>query len=578
MMRFTATLGWFVSAVSLALAQTGGASPAERPNIIVIMSDDMGYSDIGCYGGEIHTPSLDRLAEQGLRFSQFYNMARCCPTRAALLTGLHPHQAGVGHMTGAAKADGPAWQGDLSKRAVTIAQVLRPAGYGTYMVGKWHVARKERGGEKSNWPLQRGFDRYYGTITGGGSYYDPTTLTRDNQAITPMTDPEYRPKSFYYTDAITDNAIRFIEGHTRDQSAKPFFMYVAYTAAHWPMHAPEDAIQKCRGRYDAGYGPIRKARLERLRELGLIDESWPLSPQAEDWSAVEHKAWEIRCMEVYAAMVERMDEGIGRLVASLDKQGLLENTLILFLQDNGGCAEPMGRTDNPAWHLPDVKPMAPDELQPHVWPPMRTRDGRAVLGGPEVMPGGPNTYMGYGRGWANVSDTPFREYKHWVHEGGISTPLIAHWPAGIRRRGEIEHQPGQVIDLMATCVDLAKANYPEQADGQDIPSMEGRSLAPAFEGKPVEREALYWEHEGNRAIRIGQWKLVAKGPGGAWELYDMKADRTEMNDLSAEQPQRVREMTTKWQRWARRVGALPWPWKPAYGRADTQAASAEGNK
>lgn len=574
MIRCAAIVCCLISTAALFAAQTDQGPAKDRPNIIVIMSDDMGYSDIGCYGGEIRTPSLDRLAEQGLRFSQFYNMARCCPTRAALLTGLHPHQAGMGHMTGAAKAKGPAWQGDLSPRAVTIAQVLRPAGYGTYMVGKWHVARKDRGAEQANWPLQRGFDRFYGTITGAGSFYDPTTLTRDNQPITPENDPDYRPKRFYYTDALTDNAIRFVEGHAREQAAKPFFMYLAYTAAHWPLHAPEEAIAKCRGRYDAGYEPIRKARFEKLRQLGLIDPAWPLSPADEDWSAVEHKAWESRCMEVYAAMVERMDEGIGRLVAALEKQGVLENTLILFLQDNGGCAEPMGRTDNPEGHLKDLKPMGPNDLQPKVWPPMQTRDGRAVLGGPGVMPGGPDTYMAYGRGWANVSDTPFREYKHWVHEGGISTPLIAHWPAGIRRRGEIEQQPGQVIDLMATCVDLARADYPKQFAGQDVPPMEGRSLTPAFQGKPIQREALYWEHEGNRAIRIGQWKLVAKGPGGAWELYDMKADRTEQHDLAAEQPQRVREMTIKWQRWARRVGALPWPWKPAYNRAASQDSPA----
>ncbi len=557
----------FGSAVQV-VAQTKATT---RPNILLIMSDDMGFSDIGCYGGEMHTPTLDRLAAQGLRFSQFYNMARCCPTRASLLTGLHPHQAGMGHMTGGRERRRPEpWQGNLSRHAVTIAQVLRGAGYRTYMCGKWHVTNDERpDGDKSNWPLQRGFERFYGTITGGGSYYDPTKLTRGNTMITPDNDPEYRPKGFYYTDAISDNAVRFISEHGPKDGNKPFFIYVAYTAAHWPMHAPEEVIAKYRGKYETGYEPVRRARFERLRKLGLIKPSWELSPQPESWDQVEHKAWEARCMEVYAAMIDRMDEGIGRMVAELEKQGQLDNTLILFLQDNGGCAEGMGRTDNPEWHLKDLKPMAPDELQPKVWPPMQTRDGRAVLGGPDVMPGGPDTYMGYGRSWANVSNTPFREYKHWVHEGGISTPLIAHWPKGIDRRGQIEPQPGQVIDLMPTCVELAGATYPTECEGNSIRPVEGKSLVAAFRGQAIERDAIYWEHEGNRAIRIGPWKLVAKSPSGPWELYDMEADRTEMHDLAGEQPQRVAEMRAQWEAWATRAGVLPWIWKPPYGSRTT---------
>jgi arylsulfatase len=548
---------------------TGAAQPqregAPRPNIILIMSDDMGYSDIGCYGGEIRTPILDRLAAGGLRFSQFYNMARCCPTRASLMTGLHPHQAGMGHMTGAPKDRTEPWQGDLSQRAVTIAEVLRGAGYSTYMCGKWHVTRSEQAkGKPHNWPLQRGFDRFYGTITGAGSFYDPVTLTRDNVMITPENDPEYHPDHFYYTDAISDNAVKLVADHANQQERKPFFLYVAYTAAHWPMHAPEESIARYRGRYDKGYRPIRTARFQRLKELGLIDPAWELSRQAGNWRSVEHKAWEARCMEVYAAMIDRMDEGIGRIVSQLEKSEMLENTLILFLQDNGGCAEPMGRDDKPEWHLTDLKPMGPDELQTRIWPPMQTRDGRPLLGGPQVMPGGPDTYIAYGRSWANVSNTPFREYKHWVHEGGISTPLIAHWPKGIPRRGEIEHQPGQVIDIMVTCVDLAGARYPARYNGNDVRPMEGASLVPAFTGKTIDREAIYWEHEGNRAIRIGQWKLVAKGPGGQWELYDMDRDRTELHDLAAQHPERVADMARKWEAWALRAGVLPWIWEPPY--------------
>lgn len=568
-----------LAAGGLVAAESPSNRQAPRPNIIVIMSDDMGYSDIGCYGGEIRTPTLDRLAAGGVRFSQFYNMARCCPTRAALLTGLAPHQAGMGHMTGAPKGRNEYWQGDLSDRAVTIAEVLRPAGYATYMCGKWHVTQRERAGdEPHNWPLQRGFDRFYGTITGAGSFYDPTTLTRDNRMITPENDPEYKPERFYYTDAISDNAIRFIADHNAKKAGRPFFMYVAYTAAHWPMHAPAESIAKYRGKYDAGYEPIRQARLERLRAGGLIDPTWEMTPQAGDWSTVEHKAWEARCMEVYAAMIDRMDAGIGRIVEQLKKDGVLDDTLILFLQDNGGCAEPMGRDDNPAWHLKDLEPMGRDDLQPKIWPPMRTRDGRAVLGGPGVMPGGPDTYIAYGKAWANVSNTPFREYKHWVHEGGISTPLVAHWPHGISRRNAIEHQPGQVIDLMATCADLAGTKYPSEFNGKSIRPLEGKSLAPAFDGRPIDRDAIYWEHEGNRAVRMGRWKLVAKGPDGSWGLYDMEKDRTELHDLASSDPQRVAAMSAKWEAWAKRAGVLPWIWKPPYGKTADKPSAADRPK
>lgn len=549
---------------------------ASRPNLIIIMSDDMGYSDIGCYGGEIQTPTLDRLAQGGLRFSQFYNMARCCPTRASLLTGLHPHQAGIGHMTGNHPDRNEYWRGNLSDRAVTIAEVLRSSGYATYMCGKWHVSRKERvEDEPYNWPLQRGFDRYYGTITGAGSFYDPTTLMRDEKKITPENDPEYQPDSYYYTDAISDNAAKFIAEHKSTRPDRPFFMYVVYTAAHWPMHAPKEPISKYRGVYDGGYEPIRQARFRKLRELGLIDPAWSCSPTFGDWNKVEHKAWEARCMEVYAAMIDRMDEGIGRIVSQLEKDALLDDTLILFLQDNGGCAETLGRTDRPEWHLKNLQPMGPDQPQIRVWPPMQARDGRPLLGGPGVMPGGPDTYIAYGEAWANVSNTPFREYKHWVHEGGISTPLIAHWPRGIQRHNSIEPEPGQVIDLMATCVELAGAEYPDTYGGKSIRTLEGKSLVPAFKGQPIDREALYWEHEGNRAVRMGRWKLVAKGPGGAWELYDVKKDRTELHDLAAAHPRRVAMMVSKWEAWARRAGVLPWIWKPKYSSQQSTPSPAE---
>jgi arylsulfatase A-like enzyme len=553
-----------LAGAALAVAPTHAADLPKGPNIVLILSDDMGFSDLGCFGGEIHTPNLDRLAANGLRFTQFYNTARCCPTRASLLTGAYPHQAGVGHMMEDKGLDG--YRGDLSSRCATIPEALRPAGYRSYAVGKWHVTRHMKpDGPRHNWPLQRGFDRYYGTLTGSGSYYDPGTLTRDNTAISPFADTEYRPKDFYYTDAITDNATRFLAEHGRDPADQPFFLYVAYTAAHWPMQARERDIARYRGRYDAGYEPIRKARFERAKKLGVIAANCELAPTAGEWDKVKNKAWEARCMEVYAAMVEVMDEGVGRIVAELERQKRLDDTLILFLQDNGGCAEAIGRSPNVARpDQPAFPPIPADAVRSEVRP-RQTREGMPMLTGKGVMPGPADTFIAYGEGWANVSNTPFREYKHWVHEGGISTPLLAHWPARIKAKGELRHQPGHLIDLMATCLDVAGAKPLTERDGEKLLAPEGKSLVPAFDGKPIERDALFWEHEGNRAVRAGKWKLVAKGPAAGWELYDLEADRAELHDLAARHPEQARELAAKWEAWAKRANVLPWPWKPAYG-------------
>ncbi|RLS54337.1 MAG: arylsulfatase [Planctomycetota bacterium] len=553
-------LGWL-----LAILTT--ASHAASPNIIVILSDDMGYSDIGCYGGEIQTPTLDRLAAGGVRFTQFYNTARCCPTRAALLTGLYSHQAGVGHMTDDHTAtNGPAYAGELSRHAVTIAEVLQPAGYRTYMTGKWHVTRKTAPDAlKHNWPLQRGFHRFYGTITGAGSFYDPSTLVRNNTMITCENDPEYQPKQYYYTDAIAENAVRYLKDHKTENADQPFFLYMAFTAAHWPMHALPEDIAKYRGKYDAGYDSIRQTRYAQLKKLGLVSSSTELSPTAGDWTSVAHREWELRCMEVYAAMIDRMDQGIGRVVQTLKEQGQLDNTLILYMQDNGGCAEGIGRKPN----LKEVasaqhKPLAKDQFQPLIHP-KQTRDGRPVRMGPPAMPGPADTYVAYGEAWANVSNTPFREYKHWQHEGGISTPLIAHWPAGIAasRGGQLEHQPAHLIDIMATCVDLGQATYPTRYADTEITPKEGVSLRSAFAGQSLQRPSpLFWEHEGNRAVRDGQWKLVSKHHGqktGSWELYDIGQDRSEMHDLSSQHPDRVAAMSSQWDAWSKRVGVSAWP-------------------
>lgn len=541
------------------------AQLAARPNIIIIMSDDMGWSDIGCYGGEINTPNLDGLAKNGVRFTQFYNNARCCPTRASLLTGLYSHQAGIGHMMDDRGHDG--YRGDLNRNSVTIAEALKPAGYATYAVGKWHVTpgqTAEKLARTHNWPLQRGFDRYYGTIHGAGSFYDPSSLVRDNKLITVANDTEYQPAQYYYTDAISDTAARFVAEHKGRAGDRPFFMYVAYTAAHWPMHALEKDIAKYKGKYDGGYAPIRQRRYERGKKLGLVDPRWPLPPPAGDWAGVENKGWEARGMEVYAAMIDNMDQGIGRLVAELKRQKQFDNTLILFLQDNGGCAEPTGRQPTPANphktrpEKPVYPAMAKDEQQFNSIP-KQTRAGFPVLMGAGALPGPADTYIAYGKGWANVSNTPLREYKHWTHEGGISTPLIAHWPKGIPARGrnKLTHAPSHLIDLMATAIDVSGASYPQEVGGQPIRRMEGVSLRPALLGGSLSRaQPIFWEHEGNRAVRHGQWKLVAK-ENEAWELYDIGADRTELNNLAAKHPEKVKEMSAQWELWAARANVLP---------------------
>ena len=541
----------------IAAGQARATKPA-RPNIVVILADDFGYSDLGCYGSEIATPNIDKLATQGVRFTQFYNAARCCPTRASLLTGLYPHQAGMGWMTGN-RTEFPGYSGELSHDAMTIGEVLRPAGYATYMTGKWHLTSTARPkAPRDNWPIQRGFDRYYGTIQGGGSYYDPAMLCRDNTPITPEGDPEYKPQKFYYTDAITDHSVKFISEHHAKQAEKPLFMYVAYTSPHWPMHAPAELVAKYKGKYDAGYTPIRAARFERMKAMGIIDPKWPLTPAAWKWEEQEHKEWEARCMEVYAAMVERMDHGVGRIVDALKQTGELDDTLIVFLGDNGACAEKMGRdVHEDRATAAATQPRDARQIQTAVFPKF-TPDGRPIRDGHIQMAGPDDSFIAYGEGWANVSNTPLREYKHFTHEGGIATPLVAHWPTGITRRGELERQPGHLIDLMATFVEVSGATYPAEKSGSAVPPMAGVSLTPAFDGKPLNRKLpIFWEHEANRAVRDGKWKLVAKGQEGAWELYDMEADRTEMNDLATREPERVKTMAAQWQDWAEKNQVLP---------------------
>jgi len=545
------------------------ADKAARPNIVLIMADDMGYSDIGCYGGEVQTPNLDGLARSGLRFTQFYNTARCCPTRACLMTGLYPHQAGVGHMMNDRGYDG--YRGDLNQSCVTIAEVLSTAGYSTYMSGKWHVTPVNE--KKHNWPLQRGYDRFFGTIHGAGSFYDPNSLTRDNEFIAPESE------DFFYTDAISENAATFIREHDRKQ---PFFMYVAYTSPHWPMHARPENIAKYKGVYDKGWDAIRDERYKRMVQMGLIDSSCQMSSRdssAPAWQDERLKEWNIRCMEVYAAMIDCMDQGIGQILDSLKETDQYDNTLIFFLADNGGCAEGMGRGPKVTYRdsEPDkLKSMEPGEFQTQMIP-RRTRDGRALKQGQGVMPGPADTYIGYGLPWANVSNTPFRRYKHWVHEGGISTPLIVHWPEHLKAKSEFRTEPAHLIDIMPTCVEVAGAEYPKEYKGHEITPHEGVSLVAAFENKSLARsQPIFWEHEGNRAVREGEWKLVARGAKGPWELYDMEADRTELNDLSSKMPDRVKKMAQQWETWALRAQAKPWPY--AKSKKPAQSKKVKGKK
>ncbi|MDG2224025.1 MAG: glycoside hydrolase family 127 protein [Rubripirellula sp.] len=553
---------------------------ADRPNIVLIMADDMGYTDIGCYGSEIKTPVLDSLATGGLRYTQFYNTSRCCPTRASLLTGLYSHQAGIGLMTGDRGYD--AYRGDLNRKCVTIAEALRPSGYRNYMSGKWHVTRHVGPkADNSNWPLQRGFERFYGTITGAGSFFDPATLCRGNTYITPVNDTEYQPEEFYYTDAISDNATRYVADHLRDHPDEPFFLYVAYTSAHWPMHAPQADIAKYEGVYNSGYESIRNARYEKAIAKGVIRDQWAMS-KGETWENFPHQDWDIRCMQVYAAMVDRMDQGIGRIVDQLEQAKALDNTIVIYLQDNGGCAEGYGRADNADKRDRfDFQPFGPDDLQNKIWPPMQTRDGRWVRTGPSTMPGGEDTFVAYGTGWANTSNTPFRGYKHDGYEGGISTPFIVHWPAGIPRehQGGIVNAPAHLIDLMPTLVDAADADYPKQNDGQAIQPMEGVSLIPSMSGSSIDRQApIGFEHHGNLALRDGRWKIVSayrRDQPTKWELYDMEQDRTELNDLAAQEPARLEKMVAQWQAWANRVGVQPWPFQNKRSKPKQQQKSSE---
>ena len=524
--RMTRFLTVFLCWASLAMAD----DKALRPNIILIMADDMGFSDIGCYGGEIQTPNLDQLAEHGLRYTQFYNTARCCPTRASLMTGLYAHQTGMGAMTRPTPLRG--YQGHINRNCVTIAEVLKQAGYATFMSGKWHLTEDKNKlvtGSKHNWPRQRGFDRFFGTIAGAGSFFTPQTLTLNNAPITEF------PKDFYYTTAIGEHGAQFIREHGADENDQPFFLYVPFTAPHWPLHALEKDIKKYRGKYLKGWDAIRAERHARQLKMGLVDQRWPISarheraPAWETLDKAKQKEMDER-MAIYAAMIDSMDQAIGHILKAVADLGQTENTMVLFLADNGGCDE-------------------------------------SGLYGFERKKGGElgtdSSFASYGLCWANASNTPFQFFKKDNHEGGIASPLIVHWPEGIKQKyhGKLRHEPTHVIDIMATAVQLAGAEYPARFRGHEILPLEGRSLLLTFEGKPLDRTALYWEHVGNRAVRSGDWKLVAntRFREQEWELYNLRADRTETVNLINQREDKAQELKMLWQAWATRAYVLPKP-------------------
>lgn len=513
----------------------------KKPNIVLILADDLGYSDVGCYGGEIRTPNIDRLGRSGVRFTQFFNTARCSPSRASLLTGLHPHQTGVGILT---DADGPeGYRGSLNDRCTTLAELLGQAGYATGLSGKWHLA-SDMTQPSQAWPTRRGFQHFFGTLSGAGSYYRPSTLHRgETDASAETLDPE-----FFYTDAIAADAASFIGESAA--AGQPFFCYVAFTAPHWPLHAQEEDIAQYDGVYEQGWDELREARLERQKQEGIIGSDTVLSerdPHVPSWADTPHKEWEASRMRVYAAQVSRMDRGIGLILDELERQQVLDETLVVFLADNGACAEPLPNGD-------------PEKLRTRrAIFPEATKDGRPIRLGnyPDITPGPEDTYASYGRAWANLSNTPFRLYKRWVHEGGIATPLIAQWPAGGVRSGAIASAPFQLTDFVPTVLEATGVAYTAPV-GREVLALEGRSMLGVLRGdaQDAPEADMYWEHVGNSAIRRGQWKLVREY-GSDWELYDLSEGRTEEHNVASEHPDLVATLVADYEAWADRVGVVP---------------------
>lgn len=519
--------------LAMVAADSSHADTVPRPNIVVILVDDLGFSDLSCYGGEIPTPHLDALATNGLRFSQAYNCGRCCPTRASLLTGLYPHQAGVGHMT---KDDElPGYRGRLGEECPTIAEALHAAGYFTAISGKWHVGQNH-----GVTPWTRGFDRNL-SASAGGFYFAESPMLELWLGADQLSAGDSRlPADWYSTDLWTAFGLQFVD--QARAADKPFFLYLAHNAPHFPLQAPADSIAEFRGRYREGWDVLARQRAERQRALGLLgpDESpagRPDTVASWDTLSLEERERFDHLMAVYAATVHRMDRAVGEFVAGLRERGLLDDTLILFQSDNGGNAEtgPAGRTEGD---------------------PTQARSGWFC-----------------GESWAFLQNVPFQRFKHFAHEGGVATPLIAHWPRGIASRGQWRHQPAHVIDILPTCLEAAAAAPLEARGSRPAPPLEGVSLVPAFRDEPLRRDTLFWEHEGNAAIRERDLKLVRLWDDGPWELYDLSVDRTEQRDLAGDRPDEVRRLADRWETWARRVNAVPRPpGQPAYRTRAARAA------
>ena len=538
------------------LAPSLSAQQDTRPNILVILADDMGFSDLGCYGGEIHTPNLDKLAEEGLRFTHFYNTSRSCPTRASLLTGLYQHQAGIGRMT--FDDNQPGYRGTMTHNGVTIAEALKGNGYQTAWVGKWHIAetplrpdqrqwlahqvQHDEFAPKDNYPINRGFQDCYGTIYGVVDYFDPFSLISGDQPVNSV------PKDYYSTIALADTAVAYVNKYA--ETDKPFFMYLAFHCPHWPLHALPEDIEKYKDTYKDGWQAIREARYQRMKEMKLFGDADDfLSPRqfTDSWDENPTKEWDARAMAVHAAMIDRMDQEIGRVIETLKKNGQLDNTLILFMSDNGCSNEDCqnyseGENDRPA----------------------ETRDGRKIVypKQKEIMPGPETSYASVGARWANAANTPFRFWKAKSYEGGICTPMIAHWPKGIKQpQGSVNTQMGHVMDIMATCLDISGTQYPTEYNGHKIIPLAGQSLDPIFKtGSRKGHDELCFEHFNEKAlIDASGWKIVWPNNTKSWELYNLNEDRSEMHNLADRYPEKVKDMVARYEEWEKDYMVVPRP-------------------
>jgi arylsulfatase len=529
----------------------------QRPNIIVILADDLGYSDLGCYGGEIHTPNLDRLAQDGLRFNSFYNAGKSCPTRASLLTGLYPHEAGVGRMTFDEQL--PGYRGNLSRNAVTIAEVLKTAGYRTAMVGKWHVAHTKFEPDQREWlahrvekyafapidnyPVHRGFDHHYGIIWGVADYFDPFSLVNGTTPVKEV------PEDYYITQAFSDTAAAYVSRLALE--AEPFFLYLAYTAPHWPLHALPEDIAKYEDTYTEGWGAVREKRYERIQDKGIFPgHSNMLSPpqMPGQWEDNADRVWDARAMAVHAAMIDRMDQGIGQVIAALKESGEFDNTLILFLSDNGCSAERCQNYSEGENDRPDMLRIG----EPMIYPRNK-----------EVLPGPQHVFASVGPHWANVANTPFRFWKGKSFNGGINTPVIAHWPKEIEKScmGSITEQRAHVMDIMATCIELAGAEYPSEYNGHTIKPLRGKSILPILKGETRDgHEYLGFEHYHEKAlICCDGWKIIRQGKEAPWELYDLKNDPTELINVASDYPEKREQMIALYEKWALECEVEPYP-------------------